>query len=78
MNCPRCNLREKADGRLYCWPCVEDSLDAVKVNCEGRAKATPYVPYNWTAKGQNRHDRNQATRRKVSPEYRVDSRRGEP
>lgn len=72
--CPSCRREPCADGRKLCWPCLETTLDAVKVNCEGRAKVTPYVPYDWTAKGQNGHDRNQTARRTVRKVYRVDSR----
>ncbi len=74
--CPSCRREPCAIDRKRCFVCLETELDAVKVNCEGRAKVTPYVPYDWTSKGQNGHDRNQAIRRKVSPVYRVDSRRG--
>ena len=74
MTCPTCKAAPCADGRARCWACLETELDVVKVNCEGRAKVTPYVPFDWTARGQNGHDRNQASRRKVSPVYRVDRR----
>ena len=66
MICPTCKREPVADGRARCWFCLETELDAVKVNCEGRAKVTPYVPYDWTAKGQATHKR---VIRKV---YRVD------
>lgn len=44
MLCPTCKRDDVAEGRKLCWGCLETVLDAVKVNCEGRSKVTPYIP----------------------------------
>ena len=62
--CPSCRREPCAIDRKRCFVCLETELDAVKVNCEGRAKVTPYVPYDWTARGQAKQD-------KKRPVYRV-------
>ena len=69
--CPSCRREPCADGRKRCWPCLESELDVVKVNCEGRAKVTPYVNYDWTNAGQAKYER---PVRKVKKVYRVDRR----
>lgn len=69
--CPSCRREPCAIDRKRCFVCLETELDAVKVNCEGRAKVTPYVPYDWTNAGQAKYER---VSRKVKKVYRVDRR----
>lgn len=58
MICPTCKLREKAEGRARCWPCLETELDACKPDWEfKRPRVSPFVPFDWTARGQRAHDK---------------------
>ena len=68
MICPTCKRDDVAEGRKLCWGCLESALDACKPNWEfGRSRVGPYVPYDWTANGQAKHDRKRGV-------YRVDRR----